>query len=157
MRHNCNRQLFPPHICQILLGLDSILPCWEVHLLLLLFLRDSAGVLFAQSPPNCAGLLGSKVERKVLLAGVELAEGVSLVGVDDCQATGDRFAEVMTEHSISIRDGMCMNQMSKLTFLSVLKQRLLRSSVLAMCRAQTSRPQVGSLGSLYPCSRGHRP
>jgi hypothetical protein len=68
-----------------------------VHRLLLLFLRHSAGILLAQSPPDGASLLGSEVEREVLLAGVELAEGVALVGVDHGQAAGDRFAEVVAE------------------------------------------------------------
>lgn len=70
-----------------------------MHRLLLLFLRYSTRILLAQSPPNGASLLRSEVEREVLLAGVELAEGVSLVGVDHGQAAGDRFAEVMAGNS----------------------------------------------------------
>lgn len=62
---------------------------------LLLLLGNSAGVLGAESPADGAGLLGSQVEGEVLLLGVVLAEGVALVGVDDGQGAGDRFAEIM--------------------------------------------------------------
>lgn len=62
---------------------------------LLLLLGNTAGVLLAESPADGASLLGSEVERKVLLLGVELAERVALVGVDDGQGAGDRLAEVV--------------------------------------------------------------
>lgn len=71
------------------LGLHSILALGEVGLLLLLLQSDTAGVLLAESPANGAGLLRSEVEREILLLGVELAERVALVGVDDGQGTGD--------------------------------------------------------------------
>lgn len=66
-----------------------------MHLSLLLLLRHSARILLAQSPPDGARLLGSEIKGKVFLAGVELAESVTLVGVDDGEDTGDRFAEVV--------------------------------------------------------------
>ena len=88
--------LLPIIFCHLLLGLDSVFPRREVHLLLLLFLGHSACILLAQSPPDGASLLGSEVEREVLLASIEFAESVALVGVDYGQAAGDRFAEVVT-------------------------------------------------------------
>lgn len=78
-----------------LLRLHSIFPRREVHLSLLLLLRDSASILLAQSSPNGASLLGPEVERKVLLVVIELSQSVSLVGVDHGQAAGNRFAEVV--------------------------------------------------------------
>lgn len=54
-----------------------------MSLSLLLLLGDAASVLDAESSADGAGLLGSQVEREVLLLGVELAQGVALVGVDD--------------------------------------------------------------------------
>ena len=83
----------PSRLC---LRLDGILPLGEMHLPLLLLLSDSAGVLLAQSPSDGTGLLDSEVERQVLLALVEETELVALVGVDDGQGTGDRFAEVVS-------------------------------------------------------------
>lgn len=62
---------------------------------LLLLLGNPAGILLAESPADGARLLGSEVEREVLLLGVELTERVALVGVDDGQSTGDRLAEVV--------------------------------------------------------------
>ena len=60
-----------------------------MHLPLLLLLGHSASILLAQSPPDSTSLFGSEVERKVLLAGVELSQRVSLIGVDHGQAAGD--------------------------------------------------------------------
>lgn len=65
-------------------------------LLLLLLLGDSAGILLAQSSSDGTGLLCSEVQREVLLLGVEESQLVSLVGVDDGQDAGNRFAEVMS-------------------------------------------------------------
>lgn len=81
--------LLPKFITDALLSFHGIFPCWEMHLSLLLFLCHSAGVLLAQSPPNGSRLLGSEVEREVLLAGIEFAEGVTLVSVDNGQDTGN--------------------------------------------------------------------
>lgn len=67
-----------------------------MDLSLLLLLGDAAGVLLAQSATDGTGLLGSEVERKVLLLLVEQAELVSLVGVDDCEDAGNGFPKVVT-------------------------------------------------------------
>lgn len=64
--------------------------------LLLLLLGDSAGILLAQSSSDGTGLLCSEIQREVLLLGVEESQLVSLVGVDDGQDAGNRFAEVMS-------------------------------------------------------------
>jgi hypothetical protein len=116
-----------------------------VHLLLLLFLRHSACILLAQSPPDGASLLGSKVEREVLLAGIEFAESVALVGVDHSQAAGDRFAEVVTDLlKLKLRANSADQTDLKLTFSSILRRRLLQSSARAMCRARSSGRRVAS-------------
>lgn len=81
------------HSC---LGLDGILSLGEVSLSLLLLLGDSAGVLLAQLSADGASLLGSEIEREVLLLLVEQAQLVSLVGVDDGQDSSDRLAEVVS-------------------------------------------------------------
>lgn len=67
-----------------------------MSLSLLLLLGDPAGVLLAQSSADGASLLGSEVEREVLLLLVEQAELVSLVGVDDGQDSSDRLAEIVS-------------------------------------------------------------
>ena len=51
--------------------------------LLLLLLRHPAGVLLAQSTTDRARVFGTQVEGKVLFLGVEEAQLVALVGVDD--------------------------------------------------------------------------
>lgn len=64
---------------------------------LLLLLGRTRGVLLRQAAADGAGLLGSQVEREVLLLGVEVAQGVALVGVDDGQGACDGFAEVVSD------------------------------------------------------------
>ena len=63
---------------------------------LLLLLRDSARLLGSQRPPHGTGLLRPKVEREILLLRVILAQSVALIGVGNCQDTGDGFAEIVT-------------------------------------------------------------
>lgn len=89
---HCESRLSFHHLS---LSLDSKLSLGEVCLSLLLLLSDSLRVLGRQSPTNSTGLLGSQVEREVLLLCVELAERVALVGIDDGEGAGYGFAEVM--------------------------------------------------------------
>lgn len=56
---------------------------------LLLLLCDSLCVLGGQSSTDGSGLLWSEVEWEVLLVLVEDSQLVSLVGVDDCEGSGD--------------------------------------------------------------------
>lgn len=46
-------------------------------------------LVLGQTSPNGTGLLWSEVERLVLLALVEQAQLRPLVGVDDCEDSGD--------------------------------------------------------------------
>lgn len=62
---------------------------------LLRLLQLLPALVLRQASSNGAGLLGSEVEREVLLALVEEAELRSLVGVDDCEDAGDRLSEIM--------------------------------------------------------------
>lgn len=55
--------------------------------------------MLCEASSDGAGLLGSEVEGKVLLVLVEDTELRALVGVDDCEDTGDGFAEVVTIES----------------------------------------------------------
>ena len=71
-----------------------------MHLPLLLLLCYSAGILLTQSPSDGASLLGSEVEREVFFAGIKLAERVSLVGVNDGQAAGDGFTEIVAAEEV---------------------------------------------------------
>lgn len=91
-----NREQFLTLIKTNLLGLNSKLPHGEVRLSLLLLLRHSSGILGRESSADGSSLLGSEVEWEVLLALVEDSELVSLVGVDDCEGSGDRLAQVMS-------------------------------------------------------------
>lgn len=75
--------------------LDGKLPLGEVNVLLALLLGDKRSLVLGESSANGAGLLWSEVEGKVLLVLVEETELGALIGLDDCQDTGDRLAEVM--------------------------------------------------------------
>jgi len=66
-----------------------------MRLSLLLLLRHPARIFLRQPSPDRACLLGSEVEWEVLLVLVEDPELRALVGVDDGQDFGDRFAEVV--------------------------------------------------------------
>ena len=50
---------------------------------------DSGSVLLRQGSSQSSGLLGSQVLWNQLLAGVQLSDALSLVGVDDSQNSGD--------------------------------------------------------------------
>lgn len=80
-------------------------------LLLLLLLRHSAGILLRQRTADRSGLLGSQVERQVLLLGVEQAQLVALVGVDDGQGTGDGFAEVVSVRKVIDNVSFCFSHL----------------------------------------------
>lgn len=67
-----------------------------MRLSLLLLLGDAAGVLLGQSSANGTSLLGSEVEREILLALVENSELVALRCVDDGQYSGNRLAEIVS-------------------------------------------------------------
>lgn len=84
-----------------LFGLDSILSLREVSLSLLLLLSHSSGILWRQASSNGSGLLCSEIERQVLLALVEDSQLVSLVGVDDCEGSGDRFSQIVSSNCVS--------------------------------------------------------
>ena len=79
-----------------LLGLNSELSLWEVSLSLLLLLCDSGSVLGRKASSNGSSLLCSEIERQVFLALVEDSQLVSLVGIDDCEGSGDRFSQIMS-------------------------------------------------------------
>jgi hypothetical protein len=66
-----------------------------MHLLLLLLLRRQTCLLLCQSPPNSPCLFWSEIEGKVLLVLIVDSELRALVGVDDCEDTGDGFADVV--------------------------------------------------------------
>ena len=72
------------HQSRISTYLDSILPLREMRRLLLLLLRHDRRLMPTQSPPDGPSLLRTQVEREILFLGVEEAELLSLVGVDDC-------------------------------------------------------------------------
>lgn len=73
-----------------------------MDLLLPLLLGDQRSLVLGESSANGAGLLGSEVEREVLLVLVEQTQLGALVGVDDGQDTGDRLAEVVAEKKIPL-------------------------------------------------------
>lgn len=75
--------------------LDSISPLGKVYALLLLSLCPYRGLLLRQPSSDGTSLLGSEVERQVLLLRIEEAELRSLVGIDDGEDFGNRFAEVV--------------------------------------------------------------
>jgi hypothetical protein len=77
--------------------LNGVLPLGEVNLLLPLLLGDQRSLVLGEPSANGAGLLGSEVEREVLLVLVEQTQLGALVGVDDGQDAGDRLAEVVAE------------------------------------------------------------
>lgn len=96
-----NPLLLSPNRSSNLLSLDGKFPGGKMCLLLLLLLRHSAGILLRQRTTDRSSLLGSQVEGQVLLLGVEQAQLVALVGIDDGQGAGDGFAEV-----VSVRKGI---------------------------------------------------
>lgn len=69
--------------------LNSKLPLGEVSLPLLRLQQLLSALVLGQTSPNGTGLLWSEVERLVLLALIEQAQLRSLVGVDDCEDSGD--------------------------------------------------------------------
>jgi hypothetical protein len=69
--------------------LDSKFPLGKVSLPLLCLIQLLPALVLGQTSSNGAGLLRSEVERKVRLALVKEAELRSLVGVDDCEDSGD--------------------------------------------------------------------
>ena len=75
--------------------LDGEVALREVSVLLGLLLGDKVLLVLGHSPADGASLLGAEVERQVLLALVEDAELSALVGVDDGEDAGDRFADVV--------------------------------------------------------------
>ena len=87
--------------------LDGIFPLWEVHLPLLLLLRNDCVLVLGQPPPNGTSLLGSKIERQVLLLRVEETELGPLVLVNDCEDAGDGFAEVVAATGLQISGVPC--------------------------------------------------
>ena len=66
-----------------------------MHDLLLRLLGDDLGLCGAETSADGASLLGSEVERRVLLSLVEKAELLALGCVDDSESAGDRLADVV--------------------------------------------------------------
>lgn len=80
--------------------LDGVLALGEVQGLLALLLGDPLGVVLRQPAADGAGLLGAEVQGSVLLALVEEAELLALLGVDDGQDTGNGLAQVTAVEEI---------------------------------------------------------
>jgi len=51
--------------------------------------------VFGKATTDSTGLLGTEVERHVLLGLVEQTELLPLLGVEDSQSTGDRLADIV--------------------------------------------------------------
>ena len=75
--------------------LHRILPLREMHLSLPLPLCDTRRVLLAELSPDGTGRLRPEVKGTVFLVLVEESELSALVGIDDCEDSGDRLAKVM--------------------------------------------------------------
>ncbi len=67
-----------------------------MRVLLPLFLCHLCRFMLRQAPSDRPCLLRAQVQRLVLLGLVEDAQLRALVGVYDCQDTGDGFAKVMS-------------------------------------------------------------
>jgi len=65
--------------------LDSELLLRKVSRPLLRLLQHLCALVLRQASSNGAGLLGSEIEGKVLLLGVEETELCALISVDDCE------------------------------------------------------------------------
>ena len=75
--------------------LNGVLPLGEVDLPLPLSLRLLGGLVLGQTAADGTGVLGSEVEREVLLVLVEQAELRALVEVDDGEDASDGLADVL--------------------------------------------------------------
>lgn len=91
----------PKNTHTLSLCLDSKLPHWKMHLLLLLLFRHQPLFLLSQPPPNRPGLFRSQIKRQILLLLVEQAQLRSLVCVDHGKDFGDGFTEVVTGNEVS--------------------------------------------------------
>ena len=74
---------------------DSVFPQWKVRLSLPLLLRHPTSLLLGQPAPHRPCLLGSQVEGKVFFVFIVETELIALICVDDCQDSGDGFADVV--------------------------------------------------------------
>jgi len=75
--------------------LNGVLPLGEVDLALALALGGAGSLVLGELAAQLTGELGAEVERHVLLVLVEQTQLSALVGVDDGEDTGDRFANVV--------------------------------------------------------------
>lgn len=75
--------------------LDSILPLREVSGPLLRLLQSLLTLVLAQTSSDRTRLLGSEIERHVLLVLVEEAQLRALVCVNDSKDLRDRLSEIM--------------------------------------------------------------
>ena len=75
--------------------LNGVLPLGKVDLLLPLSLRLLGGLVLGHTAADGTGVLGSEVEREVLLVLVEQAELRALVDVDHGEDTSDGLADVL--------------------------------------------------------------
>ena len=82
-----------------------------MHRLLLLLLRHPTRLLLGQPPPNRPRLLRTQVQRQVLLVLVVYTELSALIGIDDGENAGNRFADVVAVPSnqiVSLAFGECL-------------------------------------------------
>ena len=82
--------------------LERKLPLGEVSRLLFLLLRDSAGILLAQSPTDGTGLLSSQIQRKVFFVLVEKTQLSALLGIDDGENTGNGLSEIGARNLLAL-------------------------------------------------------
>ena len=75
--------------------LNGVFPLGKVDLLLPLSLRLLGGLVLGHTAADGTGVLGSEVEREVLLVLVEQAELRALVEVDDGEDASDGLADVL--------------------------------------------------------------
>jgi hypothetical protein len=75
--------------------LDGVFALWEVHGLLGGLDGLEAGLVLGETASDGTGLLWAEVQWEVLLAGVQDAELMALVGVDDGKDTGNVLADIV--------------------------------------------------------------
>lgn len=120
--------------------LDGILALREVHVLLALLLGDERSLVLGESSTDGTGVLGSEVEREVLLVLVEEAELDALVGLDDGQDTGDRLANIVAVCPKICRLAFC----SRTRILKIKIPRLVAQKIRRMALRRVARNAVRS-------------
>jgi hypothetical protein len=108
-----------------------------VDALLALLLCDKGSLVLGESSADGTGLLGSEVEREVLLVLVEETQLGALVGLDDGQDAGDGLAQVVA-----------VKILSQLLFLIPLSQYFvcrIRHSLSSVCKSSLLLPYFAAL------------